>query len=331
MPSFPVPVLSFLFVPFRPSLLRSHSCSTGACLLLSLSAFPLPIRFLSSASLPVLTTQSAVLPFLLFPVPPYSCFPGARLRSRFLGSPLLSSLISHAFRPVLSTRLSVRFRSPFPDSLPTAVPQVLTLCSRFRYFPLPLRFLSSALVPPPATWPSVSSVPFFLDSPLSGFSSASVLPFGFPVFHLLFCLVSHASFPVFGTWLSVRFLSSYPVSLPQPFHRCFPRAFAFGLFCLLSAFFRPLQPASDYSAFCSVFSLLPVLPWQRFLRCMLSSSVGPVSMPSFRFRYSAFCNSFLRPPSCLTVATPASQPSDFSSGLVPLAFALGSGYLACLF
>ena len=63
MPSFPVPVLSFLFVSFRPSLLRSHSRSTGACLPLSPPAFPLPFRFLSSASLPVLTTQPAVLPF----------------------------------------------------------------------------------------------------------------------------------------------------------------------------------------------------------------------------------------------------------------------------
>ena len=97
-------VLSFLFVSFRPSLIRSHSCSSGAYLMLSLSVFPLPIRFLSSASLPVLTTQSAVLPFLLFPVPPYSCFPGARLRSRFLGFPFLSDLISHVFLPGSCTR-----------------------------------------------------------------------------------------------------------------------------------------------------------------------------------------------------------------------------------
>ena len=180
MLSFPVPVLSFLFVSFRPTLLRSHSCSTGACLLLSLSAFS-----------------------LLFPL---------------------------SF---------VRFFSGSDYS---------ALCS---------------------------SVPFFLALPLSGFSSASVLPFGFPVFHLLFRLVSHTSFPVSGTWLSVCFLSSFPVSLPQSFHRCFPSfplplvRFFPGLFCLLSAFFRPLQPASDYSAFCAFFSLLPVLPWQRFLRCLL--------------------------------------------------------------
>ena len=50
-------VLGFLYVSFRPSLIRSHSCSSGAYLMLSLSVFPLPIRFLSSASLPVPATQ----------------------------------------------------------------------------------------------------------------------------------------------------------------------------------------------------------------------------------------------------------------------------------
>ena len=49
-------VLGFLFVSFRPSQFRSHSCSTGASLLLSLSGFSLSFRFLSSASVLVLTT-----------------------------------------------------------------------------------------------------------------------------------------------------------------------------------------------------------------------------------------------------------------------------------
>ena len=40
--------------------------------------------------------------------------------------------------------------------------------------------------------------------------------------------------------------------------------FFVGIFCLPSAFFRPLQPASDYSAFCTFFSLLPDFPMQRF-------------------------------------------------------------------
>ena len=43
---------------------------------------------------------------------------------------------------------------------------------------------------------------------------------------------------------------------------------------VLSGSFRPLQPASDYSAFCSFFSRLPVLPWQRFLRCFFPLPSG---------------------------------------------------------
>ena len=45
MPSLKVPVLGFLFVSFRPSRLRSHSCFTGASLLLSLPGFPLASAF----------------------------------------------------------------------------------------------------------------------------------------------------------------------------------------------------------------------------------------------------------------------------------------------
>ena len=194
-------------------------------------------------------------------------------------------------------------------------------------FPLSVCFLSSAFVPLPATQLSVSSVPFFLFPPRSGFSSASVLPFGFPVFRLLCRPVSRAAFPVSGTWLSVRFLSSLPASLPQLFHRCFPSfplplvRFSSGLFRLLSTFFRPLQPASDYSASCAFFSLLPVSPGSGSFGARFSSSVRPVSMPSFRFRYSAFCISFLRTPSRLTVATPAPQPS-------PLRFPASSPWLS---
>ena len=229
-----------------------------------------------------------------------------------------------------------------PCFAPTAVPQVLAFCFRFRPFPFLFRFLSSASFPVLTTQPSVSSVPFFLSSPLSGFSSAPVLPFGFPAFHLLFRLVSHASFPVSGTWLSVCFLSSFPVSLPQPFHRCFPSfplplvRFSSGLFCLLSAFFRPLQPASDYSAFRSFFSLLPVLPCRRFLRC------SPVSFVPFAFLFRPACfHAFLPIPvlSFLQFLSPSAvsphsgylSASAFSlsgSGLVPMAFALGSGYSA---
>ena len=73
-------LLGFLFVSFRPSLIRSHSCSSGASLLLSLSGFPLPIRFLSSASLPVPATQPSVFPF------PASRSPLSAVPSVLLGS-----------------------------------------------------------------------------------------------------------------------------------------------------------------------------------------------------------------------------------------------------
>ena len=61
---------------------------------------------------------------------------------------------------------------------------------------------------------------------------------------------------------------------------------------------------------------------------LLSSSVRPVSMPSFRFWYSACCNSFHRSLARFTAAAPAPQPSPFGSRPFPLAFALGSGYSA---
>ena len=74
-----------------------------------------------------------------------------------------------------------------------------------------------------------------------------------------------SSFPVPCTRLSVSFLSSFPVSLPQLFHRCFPCAlfsfvhFAFGLSPRF-AFFRPLLLGSDYSAFRLSFPFFPFSP-----------------------------------------------------------------------
>ena len=138
MPSFQILVLSFLFVSFHPSLFRSHSRSTGACLLLSPSAFFLSFStFFRPLLFPVSITQPLFLPFL--------CFPS--------------------------------FAS-----------QLLPRCSS------------------------------------SAFASY--------VFHFLFRLVSHASFPVSSTWLSVCFLSSLSASLPQLFHRCFPYSLP-GFFPLL--------------------------------------------------------------------------------------------------
>ena len=209
------------------------------------------------------------------------------------------------------------------------------MCFRFRSFPFPSTFFRPF---PFRFW--LLGLCFFLSSffpslPHSGFSGAPFLlsllwlspffPTWFPV----------SSFPVLCTRLSVSFLSSLPVSLPQLFHRCFPFAFAFGLSPHL-AFFRPLSLGSYYSAFRSFFSLLPVFPCRRFLRCCLvalrlprfSSSVWPVAMPYFRLWYSAYCASFRPSLSRLTVATSAPWPSLAGFGLFPFAYALGSGYSA---
>lgn len=95
-----------LYVSFRPSLIRSHSCSSGAYFRLSPSVF--------SASLPLddlrFCSASGYLACLYsFPPLPGSAlqlaFPVLRFRSRFPSFPFLSGLISHAFLPVLSTRL----------------------------------------------------------------------------------------------------------------------------------------------------------------------------------------------------------------------------------
>ena len=335
--------------------------------------------------------------------------------------------VSRASLPVLSTRLSVRFLSLFPASLPTAVPQVLPLRSRLRAFPLPICFLSSASVPLPATQPlflpfrssrlrltvastvpdsalasSLSTIrpawspmrsfrlpvlgslfvsfrssllrfpqpfhrcfPYALAFGLFHFPAAffrprpfrfqllslccflSVLPgsasqwlprctasaLTSSAFPVLPSLVSHAFFPGSRTRLPVCFLSSLPASLPQLFHRCFPSfplplvRFSSGLFpsrprsfvrsrsvlttqpSVLSFPFFPVSPDGGSSgAFRSAFASRP------------SPSVTPVSMRSFRFWYSAFCNSFLRLLSRLTVATSASQPSSYWTSAAPLGF-----------
>ena len=66
--------------------------------------------------------------------------------------------------------------------------------------------------------------------------------------HLIFCLSMH-SFPVLILSSPVCFLSPRSASLPQLFHKCLLPTFAFRIFRFPSASFRPLQPASDYSAF----------------------------------------------------------------------------------
>ena len=280
----------------------------------------LDFRFLSSASVLAPHYSASVSSF-----PFSSCFcltvassgdPSAFASSVF---PVLSSLISHAFLPGSGTQLSVCFLSSFPVSLPQLFHRCLPSAFAFGLSPsFPLSFVCFFSGSDYSAF--CSSVPFFLASPLSGFSSAPVLPFGFPAFHLLFRLVSHASFPVSGTWLSVCFLSSFPVSLPQPFHRCFPSfplsfvRFSSGLsacfplsfvrFCLrlttqpsaLSFPFFPFSPGSgSFGAYFPLPSgLFPCLP-----------SDSGTQLPAFPFDLFLFR---------LTVATFSRHPLDFSSG-----------------
>ena len=222
---------------------------------------------------------------------------------------------------VLVLGFSVCFLSPFPDSLPTSVPQVLPLCFRFRAFPFrsvsfrPLLFRFLLL-----------SLCFFLSSffplsPHSGFFGAplplSLLRFS-PFFPTWFPV---PSFPVLRTRLSVCFLSSFPASLPQLFHRCFPSAFAFasGLFPRFR-FLSSASLGSDYSASVSSFPLSSRFPLtvvsSVLLFCFRFLGFPRSFRPSFpcllsRFFVLSFLH-FLSPSlSRLTVATSAPLPSSF--------------------
>ena len=172
MPSFQVLVLGFLFVSFHPSSLRSHSCSTSACLPLSPSACPLPIHFLinrfSSGS------DYSALCFFLSALCPLRLTVGSSSRFRFLASPTLFPFRSAHFRS-----LPVRFRLLSPLFFLSVLPQ-------FRLTAVSL-LAASALA---------SSVPPFS-------------PAWFPM----------PSSPVLLLGSSARFLSSFPASLPQLFHR----------------------------------------------------------------------------------------------------------------
>ena len=81
--------------------------------MLSLSGFPLPFRFLSSASVPVLTTQLLFLPFLSLPVSASQRLPrGCPLRFRFLGFPRSLRPSFPCLPPRLFVLGSLQFLSP---------------------------------------------------------------------------------------------------------------------------------------------------------------------------------------------------------------------------
>ena len=147
-----------------------------------------------------------------------------------------------------------------------------------------------------------------------------------------------SSFPVLRTRLSVCFLSSFLDSLPQPFLKCFPFAFAFGLFPFLPLSFVRFCSGSDYSASVSSFPLSSRFPLtvvsSVLLFCFRFLGFPRSFRPSFPCLLSRFfVLSFLHflSPFALSPHSGYLSASPFflsASGLFSFAFALGSGYLA---
>ena len=142
-----------------------------------------------------------------------------------------------------------------------------------------------------------------------------------------------SSFLVLRTRLSVCFLSSLPVSLPQLFHRCFPFAFAFGLSPFDPFPFVRFSSGSYYSASVSSFPLSSRFPLTAgLLRCCLSafqlpcfSTSVPPGFPCFPSvsSYSAFCLFPFIPPGFAPTAVPPVLPFCFrfrAFPLLPLSF-----------
>ena len=187
------------------------------------------------------------------------------------------------------------------------------------------------------------SLPFFLfrlsPSRLTVASQVSPFPLSLLRLPLPFSLVSHKVLPVRLYSASCLFpfvLPSFaPTAVPLvlPFWIT-PRGSTLGFHILSSA----SALASHYSASVSSFPLFPFPPHSGFLGARpflsslsLSPSAPPVSMLPFRFRCLSlpaipFSASLFR----VTGATSAAGLL-FPARPFPLAFALGSGYLACRF
>ena len=158
--------------------------------------------------------------------------------------PFCPGLVSHPFLSVLHTQLSciVSFRpSQFRSrSRSTGAHLTLRFSASSQMFAHAVRSLSFPFGLELNYSASVSSFPFFhrfcLTVSFFGFS----VPLSLPCFPLVSSLVSRAFFPVLSTQPSVCFLSSFPASLPQPFHRCFPFGFLLRDQRLASVLFRSL-------------------------------------------------------------------------------------------
>ena len=142
---------------------------------------------------------------------------------------------------------------------------------------------------------------------------------------------------------TVRFFSLYPVSLPQPFHRCLPSAFASGLFHFRLTFFRPLifrfQLLSllFFLSFSSRFRLTAAFPVPASALASSVSSFSPAwfPVPSFQIFVLGSTVGFLSPyPDSLPQLFLRCLPHAFAFGLFPscplsfVRFLSGSGYSA---
>ena len=217
-----------LLLPARPCFLFQLALSFLASLGFHFHGLaPFPLLFLTSAVFApfrslqfwILTTQPLFFLSALFTLPPHSCFHAA---PSFLSS-LRSFLFSPGWFPVRSFRFcllgfAVRFLSPFPDSLPQLFLRCLLPAFAFRIFRFPSAFFRPLLFC--FRLLSLLFLPFR--------SSRFCLTVADPVPHLRSRflafpvpsrLVSHPFSPGFRTRLSVGFLSSFPASLPQLFHR----------------------------------------------------------------------------------------------------------------
>ena len=213
--------------------------------MLSFLFLPPGLRFLSSAFTLLPVTQHPVLLFGFLPGSPHSGSPVLLWFFRSLGFfPFCPGLVSHPFLPVLLTQLSciVSFRPSLLRSRSRFTGAHLTLCfsassQMFAHAFRPLSLSSGLELNYSA---SVTSFPlihrFCLAVCFFGFSGLLSLS----CFPLISSLVSRAFFPVLSTQLSVCFLSSFPASLPQLFHRCFPFGFLLGDQRLASVLFRSL-------------------------------------------------------------------------------------------
>ena len=143
--------------------------------------------------------------------------------------------------------------------------------------------------------------------PHSWLSGSSASPHGSSAFFRLPAWFPVHSVRFFSTRLSVCFLSSFPASLPQLFHRCSPFSvfqLPLGVFLAIPFLSSGSRLGFDYSAFCSSVPFLPVFPHSGSFRCRFILSISadlfslqPVTSFPFQLWYLAFLQ-FLFPLLC---------------------------------